>query len=83
MSRDSNTQILRYLNFSDYAVEPKPGSPDYDPLFIIRPVVKRLNDTFGSKYIPRRNVTNDECMVPFKSRTPLNSTYPANLTNGV
>ena len=68
---------MSYLHFSDHAAELRPGNPNYDPLFKIRPVVNHLNDTFGSQCIPRRNVTIDECMVPFKDPTSLKQYIPS------
>ncbi|XP_071158717.1 piggyBac transposable element-derived protein 4-like [Mytilus edulis] len=77
MTRDRYTQILRYLHFSNIANEPRQGEPNYDPLYKIKPVVNHLNNKFGLEYIPKRNVTIDECMVPFKGRTLLKQYLPS------
>ncbi|XP_063436615.1 piggyBac transposable element-derived protein 4-like [Mytilus trossulus] len=77
MTRDRYTQILRYLHFSNVANEPRQGEPNYDPLYKIKPVVNHLNNKFGLEYIPKRNVTIDECMVPFKGRTLLKQYLPS------
>lgn len=77
VSRDRYTQIMRYLRFSDHLNEPRQGEANYDPLYKIKPVVDHLNRKFGHEYTPKRNVTIDECMVPFKGRTLLKKYIPS------
>ncbi|XP_069107421.1 piggyBac transposable element-derived protein 4-like, partial [Argopecten irradians] len=66
MTRDRFSQIMRYLHFADNDLETERGSPTYDPLFKIKGLVSHLNEKFVQEYVPRRRVTVDECMVPFK-----------------
>ncbi|CAC5388466.1 unnamed protein product [Mytilus coruscus] len=79
MTRDryTSTQILRYLHFSDHVNEPRQGEQNFNPLYKIKPFVNQLNNKFGLEYVPKRNVTIDECMVPFKGRSLLKQYIPS------
>lgn len=68
MSRDRFTQIMRYLHFSDSEQEPLPGAQNFDPLYKVKLLVDHFNACFKHEYNPRRNVTIDECIIPFKGR---------------
>ena len=60
-------EIQKYLHFVDPFVErPPPGSPGYDRLFIIRPLLQHLNEKFRALYRPGKNISVDESMIPFK-----------------
>ncbi|XP_071157552.1 piggyBac transposable element-derived protein 4-like [Mytilus edulis] len=77
MSRDRFTQIMRYLHFSNSELEPLPGAENYDPLFKVKPLVNHFNACFNQEYNPKRNVTVDECMIPFKGRVQFRQYMPA------
>lgn len=76
MNRDRFTQIMRYLHFSDSELEPLPGTPNYDPLYKVKHIVSHLNSHFQQEYTPKRNVTVDETMIPFKGRVQLRQYMP-------
>lgn len=50
--------------------------PLHDRLFKVRPLISKLNETFGEHYSPSRNVSVDESMVRFKGRSTLKQYLP-------
>lgn len=76
MSRDRFLQIMRYLHFSDSENEPLPGSQDYDPLFKVKDIIKNFNECFQQEYTPKRQLTVDETMIPFKGRVQFRQYMP-------
>lgn len=67
---------MRYLHFSDSEQEPLPGAQNFDPLYKVKPLVDHLNACFKHEYNPRRNVTIDECIIPFKGRVQFRQYMP-------
>ena len=68
MSRNRFQVLLRYVHFNDNA-EMKPlDYPDYDPLFKMSPLLKRLRDAM-SHLEPEERYSVDEQMIPFKGRS--------------
>ena len=61
--------ILGNLHFNDNALAEPGGSPGYDKLHKIRPVLDTLTQTFLSLYNPHRENSIDEAMVGFKGRS--------------
>ena len=64
MSRDRFFQIRRYL----YFVDPKKDVDRGDKLHKIRYILDTVRRSFMDEYIPHKEVTVDEAMVPFKGR---------------
>ena len=64
MSRDRFFQIRRYL----YFVDPCTPVDRSDKLHKVRYILDNIRDSFMKEYVPHRNVTVDEAMVPFKGR---------------
>ncbi|KAK3590559.1 hypothetical protein CHS0354_008489 [Potamilus streckersoni] len=65
MSRDRFFQIKRYLHFSD------DKRISNDKLQKVRYLLDHLRRAFQSEYVPHKQVTVDEAMVPFKGRLSL------------
>ena len=68
--------ILGNLHFNDNALAEPRGSPGYDKLHKIRPVLDTLTQTFLSLYNPHRENSIDEAMVGFKGRSSLKQYMP-------
>ena len=64
MSRDQFFQIRRYL----YFVDPKKDVSHGDKFHKIRYILDTVRQSFKDEYIPHKEVTVDEAMVPFKGR---------------
>ena len=50
-----------------------PGTPDYDKLGKVRPILTKLSEQFGAVYEPRRDISIDEAMVPYKGRSSIHA----------
>lgn len=50
--------------------------PNHDKLFKIRPLLEKLNDTFGEGYEPHQEISVDESMVRFKGRSSMKQYMP-------
>ncbi|MFZ2538997.1 MAG: transposase [Oscillospiraceae bacterium] len=61
-------QLNRYLHLADSSKAPAKGSPGYDPLYKVRPVLDMCNATFSEHYQPEQALSIDEAMVRFKGR---------------
>ena len=68
--------ILWNLHFNDNALAVPRGSPGYDKLHKVRPVITTLTQTFLSSYNPHRENSIDEAMVGFKGRSSLKQYVP-------
>ena len=53
-----------------------PGSPDYNKLGKVQPVIDSLCESFQSVYTPGKNVSVDEAMIPFKGQSTLKQYMP-------
>ena len=70
MSRNRFQCLLRYIHFNDNT-EMKPREhPDYDPLFKVSPLLKRLRNAM-LHLEPEERHSVDEQMIPFKGRSGL------------
>ena len=61
--------ISRYLNFVDNVTLALPGTPQYDRLGKVRPILEFLNNKFLTLYHPNRDNSIDEAMIKFKGRS--------------
>lgn len=64
-------KILRYFHIADNSQMPKPGDPNHDKLYKIRPLINYLNLKFKDSFCPSRWLSVDESMVKFKGRSSL------------
>lgn len=76
ISRDRFFELHRYLHFADNSSLAPPGSPEYDKLGKVKPIIEKLSERFRSTYTPQMNVAVDEAMIPFKGRSTLKQYMP-------
>ena len=69
MSRNHFQNILWNLHVSDQdETNPQKAEANYDPLFLIRPMVDMIQRNFHTKYRPGKELSLDESTCPFKGR---------------
>ena len=71
ISRDRYRDISRYFHLVDNNNLDPPGTPGYDRLGKVRPLLKTLTERFESLYNPGREVAVDEAMIKFQGRSSL------------
>ena len=76
ITRDRFRDITRYLHFVDNATLPPRGSPGYDRLGKVRPVIDHLSSRFTDLYNPHKEVAVDEAMIKFTGRSTLKQYMP-------
>ena len=76
ISRNRFFELQRYLHFADNSTLATPGTPGYNRLGKIQPVIDRLLERFQAIYNLHRDVSVDEAMVPFKGRSTLKQYMP-------
>ena len=76
ISRDRFREISRYLHFVDNTSLPSRGSPGYDRLGKVRPVIDHLAEKFTSLYEPHKEVSVDEAMIKFTGRSSIKQYMP-------
>ena len=76
ISRNRFRELHRYLHFVDNSTLAPPGSPEYDRLGKVRPIVETLAERVAAVYEPGKEVSIDEAMIPFKGRSCLKHYIP-------
>ena len=76
MSRDRFLEIHRYLHFTNNEALHAPGSPGYDKLGKIKPIITALSERFRGVYEPGKNISIDEAMIRFKGRSTIKQYLP-------
>ena len=76
ITRDRFREITRYLHFVDNASLTPRGSPGYDRLGKVRPVINHLSSRFSDLYDPHQEVAVDEAMIKFTGRSTLKQYMP-------
>ena len=71
ISRDRFREISRYLHFQDNSKLLQRGSPGYDRLGKVRPIIDHIDKCFPSLYILYRDTSVDEAMVKYTGRSTL------------
>jgi hypothetical protein len=69
ITRDRFREISRYLHFVDNSTLSPKGSPGYDRLGKVRPVIDHLSNRFADLYEPNKEVAVDEAMIKFTGRS--------------
>ena len=65
ISRDRFQEISRCLHFVDNSTLQPKGSPGYNRLGKVRPVIDHLSKQFADPYMPDKEVAVDEAMIKF------------------
>lgn len=68
MSRNTFQNILSNLQVVDNKDHAPRNSPNYDPLFKVRPMIQMMDKTFRNCYRSGRDISIDEACCPFKGR---------------
>ena len=76
ITRDRYCEITRYLHYVDNLTLDPPGTPGYDRLGKVRPVLDYLHDRFSTVYTPGENLAVDEAMIKFQNRSSLKQYMP-------
>ena len=76
ISRDRFREISRYLHFVDNSTLQPKGSPGYDRLGKVRPVIDHLSKQFADLYEPHKEVAVDEAMIKFTDRSAVKQYMP-------
>ena len=76
ISRNRFFELHRYLHFSDNSSLAAPGTPEYNKLGKIQPIIDALLERFQAIYNLHRDVSVDEAMVPFKGCSTLKQYMP-------
>ena len=76
ITRDRYRELSRYLHFSDNDALVSRGSPGYDRLGKVRPVINHLWKKFAELYQPHCEVAIDEAMIKFQGRSCLKQYNP-------
>lgn len=76
ISRSRFLDLSRYLHFADNSSIPPPGTPGYNKLGKIEPIINRLVERFKIMYNHHRDVAVDEAMIPFKGRSTMKQYMP-------
>lgn len=76
MSRDRFAWHLGNIHLNDNSQQPDRASANFDKLYKVRPLIKKLGETFMSSYKPSKCQAIDESMVKFKGRSSLRQYMP-------
>ncbi len=76
ISRDRFMEISRYLHFADNSTLAPRGSPRYDRLEKVRPVLEHLKTRFSVVYTPGQDLSVDEAMIKFQGRSSMKQYMP-------
>lgn len=79
ISRTRFFELHRYLHFVDNSTLSPPGGPGYDRLGKIEPIIAMLSDQFAPVCNPRKEISVDEAMIPFKGQSSLKQYLPLKL----
>ena len=76
ISRERYREIARYLHFVDNSTLSQPGTPSYDRLGKVRPLLNYMQARFSAMYNPSRELSVDEAMIKFQGRSSLKQYMP-------
>ena len=76
ISRNRFRDISRYLHFADNTKLKERGEEGYDRLGKVRPIIEHFQEVFSKNYIPRREQSIDEAMIPFQGRSTMKQYMP-------
>ncbi|GFR61931.1 PiggyBac transposable element-derived protein 4-like [Elysia marginata] len=73
-------KISRYFHVRDTSGAPRRDRPGFDPLFKVRNIIKKTQETFRAGFQAHRELSVDEAMVGFKGRLSFKQYMPAKPT---
>ena len=76
ISRRRYREISRYLHFVDNSTLASPGSPEYDILGKVRPLLDHMQSHCAALYNPSNQLAIDEAMIKFQGRSSLKQYMP-------
>ena len=76
ISRRRYREISRYLHFVDNSTLASPGSPEYDRLGKVRPLLDHMQSRCAALYNPSKQLAIDEAMIKFQGRSSLKQYMP-------
>lgn len=76
ISRDRFRELSRYLHFVDNDTLVPCGSPGYDRLGKVHPIIDHVSQRFAELYQPHRDLAVDEAMIKFQGRSSLKQYMP-------
>ena len=76
MPRNRFEQLCARLNFNDNNLAPAHGTPRYNKLYKIRPVLDAICSKSKELYNPGKKISIDEAMVKFKGRSSIKQYQP-------
>jgi len=76
MSRNRFEYLCGQLHFNDDSLAPAHGTPGYDRLYKIRPIIDAICDKSKTLYNLGEKVSVDEAMVKFKGRSSIKQYQP-------
>ena len=80
MSRNRFRSILSHLHINDNSQMPRPGSPNFDKLFKLRPLLDKIRLNSQTAYELHQQLAVDEAMVLFKDGSFLRQYMPKKST---
>ena len=68
MPRSRFQEINSYLYFNDSSREPTRGTPGFDRLYKIRPILNSVLGECQTKFLPTKNLSVDEGVIGYRGR---------------
>jgi hypothetical protein len=76
ISRNRFRSILSHLHVNDNSQMPQPGSPNFDKLYKLRPLLSDIHLNSQRGYQLHQQLAIDEAMVLFKGRSSIRQCMP-------
>jgi hypothetical protein len=76
ITRDRYREISRYLHYADNTGLAPRGTPEFDRLGKVRPLLNYVQDRFSAVYTPGEHIVVDEAMIKFQGRSSLKQYMP-------
>ena len=80
MTRNRFDKITEYIHVNDRSTMPAKDSQNFDKLYLIRPLLSRVNNLCLKNYSPHREFSIDEAMIKFRGRLGFRQYMPAKPT---
>ena len=74
--RERFRELHQFLHFIDNSTLAAPGTPGYDKLGKLGPIIKMIGEQFAAVCPPGKQVSIDEAMIAFKGRSSLKQCLP-------